>query len=177
MPSTYKLISSVSIPSGSTQSTLDFTSIPQNYQNLEIWLSVHSPSSLGTDTIGLRFNGVSTSTYYSNRVQGYGQYGQSATSVGADTRTQVGLIDDNANSANNYFTFTKIFIPNYSGTQRKDFISDSVSEYNDQYKLIRLSRNIWDGTNAITSISMSIFSAGYSFGGYTNAYLYGIANS
>jgi hypothetical protein len=176
MPSAFEYIAKVSVAASASQATIQFASIPQTYKDLYIIISAHSPSSAGTDTIGIQFNG-SSSSYSMSLIQGYGQYGQSGATITGATKSWVGLIPDNNPAAQN-FSATSIYIPNYSGTLTKGFMSNTQDAGNTQYLLLRSIKNLWTGTAAITQIDLSIISGGsYAFGQYTNAYLYGIKNT
>lgn len=177
MANTYDLLQTINVASGSSQSTLAFSSIPSTYKDLAIRISCKSNStSAGEDTLGVRFNGDSGSNYNSTLIQGYGSSGQSAAAVGVGTLAWTGTITDNQTSSSTWcFSSINLYIPNYSSSNSKGFIANAYDEGNVTAALMRMFKNKWTGTAAINSIVFTILSGGsYSFGQYTNAYLYGI---
>jgi hypothetical protein len=176
MPSAFEYIAKVSVAASATQATLSFTSIPQTYKDLYIILSNHSASSAGTDTTAIQFNS-STSSYSMSLIQGYGNAGQSGATITGATKSWIGLIPDNSGNAN-YFGSTSVYIPNYSGTLTKGFLSNTTDAGATVNTLLRSTKNLWTGTAAITQIDITVVSGGaYIFSQYTNAYLYGIKNT
>lgn len=177
MANTYKLLQTVSVGASSSSSAITFSSIPNTYKDLAIRISCKSTTTLGEDTLGIRFNGDSGSNYNTTLLQGYGSAGQSAAAVGTGTLAWTGLITDNQSSSTTWaFGSTNIYIPNYAGSNQKGFIANGYDEGTPTAALMRMFKNKWTGTAAINSITITILSAGsgYVFGQYTNAYLYGI---
>jgi hypothetical protein len=163
---TYKLISSVIVGAGGA-SSMDFTSIPQTFTDLEILVSGRTT---GTGNgINITFN--SNTTGYTNiAIQGNGG---SVNSYGTYNRNagMFGYSGDTANS----FGSTKIYIPNYAGSTNKSYSADAVSESNNTTAYMNLVAGIWSNTSAITSISLVPMDG--TLVQYSTAYLYGISNA
>ncbi len=178
MANTYTLINKIEVGAGSSQSLLTFTSIPQTYTDLELRISCHSSTSLGTDTLGIRFNSDTANNYYTTLLQGYGSFGVSAAQVGVGSLAWTGLIEDTANGAD-VFAVATIRLADYAGSRNKTILADSYSDVNRPDTLLRLFGDTWNNSSAINRIDINILSAGtgYVFGQYTTAYLYGIKNS
>jgi hypothetical protein len=105
---TYQLISSVTVGAGGA-SSMDFTSIPQTYTDLEILVSGRTTGA--GNGINITFNS-NTSGYTNAAMQGNGS---GVSSYGTYNRNagMFGYSGDTANS----FGSTKIYIPNYAGSR------------------------------------------------------------
>ena len=168
---TYKLVSQVTVGSGGAVS-IDFTSIPQTYTDLQIVLSGRSNYSNLTDTLYVKCNGLSTN----NRSMwvigdGLNAIASSSTAVNNFVRDING-----ATSTTSVFASVQIYVPNYTSSNYKSFSSDGVTETNAGGAGVRLgfTNGTWSSTAAITSISLT---ADGNFVEYTTAYLYGIVNT
>jgi len=163
---TYKLISSVSVGSGGA-SSMDFTSIPSTYTDLEILVSGRTTGA--GNGINITFN--SNTTGYTNiAIQGngstVGSYGTYNRNAG-----MFGYSGDTANS----FGSTKIYITNYAGSNNKSYSADAVSESNATTAYMNIVSGLWSNTSAITSISLAPMDG--TLVQYSTAYLYGISNA
>jgi hypothetical protein len=163
---TYTLISSVTVGSGGA-STIDFTSIPATYTDLEILLCGRCTG--GGNGVNVSFN--SNTTGYTNSAlqssgSAIGSYGTYNRNVGLVTR---------AAETSDTFGSTKILIPNYAGSINKSYSSDSVAENNSTTAYSTLTGGLWSNTSAITSISLAPMDG--SFVQHSTAYLYGISNA
>jgi hypothetical protein len=147
-------------------SSLDFSSIPQNYTHLEIRF-VGSGNTANTG-IRARFNGDSGATQYSF----YYSYGDGTTGTNTNTTGQsFAYFGSISNPGTNSASMAVAQIQNYANTN----IFKSHSAFNYQYggtQYITLTAGTWKSGSAITSIS--ILPQSGTFNQYCAAYLYGI---
>lgn len=173
MANTFELISSTVVGAGGAAS-IDFTSIPSTYTDLQIFFSGRTTSNAGQTWAPVRptFNGSSSTWSY---IGLYGD-GSSASSSGNASSSEFGQNSSSLSTANT-FSSTVIYIPNYAGANAKSSSADSVSENNAASALSGLLADLWNTTSAITSISLQVPSAYGLWAQYSTAYLYGIKNS
>jgi hypothetical protein len=176
MANTHVLISSVTVGAAGAAS-IDFTSIPGTYTDLQVVVSAFSSfGSYGTDRLAIRFNSDTSTNYSWKQLQGFGSFGVTTASYTSQTNIWIGVICDAAN--NNAFSSTSVYIPNYASSSQKYISSDSVGESNQAPELCELVAGVWTGTSAITSISIyPPNTTYYNLGQYSIASLYGIKNS
>lgn len=173
MANTYTLISSVTVGSGGA-SSIDFTSIPATYTDLQIVLSGRSSFASKVASVYGRFN--SSSTGYTNRVL-YGETTGTGSFTPSLSYAHMGYISASSTTSNT-FGSVSIYIPNYAGSAYKSISTDAVTEDNAstyQSGVQAMVAALWSNTSAITSVSLTL-DAG-NFNQYSNAYLYGIKNS
>lgn len=168
MPNTFIEIATVTVGAGGATS-IDFTSIPQTYDNLMLKLSLRS-STTTIDT-KMEFNGITTG-YSRTSLTGSG----AAAGFGSASDAWVGATVSSAHTAN-AFSSSEIFIPNYTLNVNKMYSTDSVSENNATTAYQLLNANLWSNTNAITSIKFSGLTTAITFVQHSTATLYGIKNS
>ena len=173
MATTFIKIASVTVGSGGA-SSIDFTSIPATYTDLQVLLSVRSSTTGGNAWVGLklRFNS-STSGYTDRAVAGNGSTAFSF----ANTYGNFGFLGDVDMSDNTASTFgnTSLYCPNYAGSQFKSYSSDSVQENNATLAQADLVAGLWSNTSAITSINLTLNTG--NFVQHSTATLYGISKS
>ncbi len=169
-PVTLSKIATVTVGAGGA-SSINFTNIPQIYTDLKIVCSVRWSGS-GTDTLGVQFNS-STSGYSSRWITGSG----AAASSGSDSSSVIALgyqaLGGSTTTAN-VFGNTEIYIPNYTSSNHKSAMSDTVSENNGSTAWQALNAGLWSNSAAITSITLSPYSATGNFTQYSTATLYGV---
>jgi hypothetical protein len=175
MATTYTLIQSVVVPSGN-QANIDFTAIPNTFTDLEIVYSARANrADLVADGVFIRFNADYTTANYNNR----GIIGSGSGNASADyqiTAGRAGLTNALLASSASIFGTSKVYIPNYTGGQRKVWSADGASENNGTQAYLQWGCGRWTGTAAITQIR--IFpEVGTLWIENTTAYLYGIKNS
>jgi hypothetical protein len=171
MANTYTLIASVTVGSGGAAS-MDFTSIPQTYTDLQILVSTRKATSGSTD-LGITFNGV-TSGYYYRHLKGNG----ATVSSGLGSNSSYYYIEDvvpGSDYTANTFGSATIYIPNYTSSNAKSMSTDGVSENNSTTAFTNLNAGLTNATAAITSIGIK--SGTGSLAQYSTAYLYGISNA
>ena len=169
MANTFELISSYTA-TGSV-SSIEFTSIPQTYTDLAIFLSGRADASYGQayyETY-LIVNGVSGS--------GRDLYGN-GTSAASATSGEIRIWGvPSSGATSNTFSNAWIYIPNYASTSTYKSISiDSVSENNATASMAALTASIYSSNTAITSLGLNPYDTG-NFVTNSTAYLYGVKNA
>jgi hypothetical protein len=165
MATTYTLISSVTVGSGGA-ATIDFTSIPSTYTDLNIILSGRGTAD--TFNAYVRFNS-STSNYSQRRLQGTGTVAESTTD------TEIIIYNVRSSYTATVFSNGSAYIPNYAGSNYKSVSVDTVTENNATVNRNVLNAGLWSDTSAITSVNL--VAASGNFAEYSTAYLYGISNA
>jgi len=164
MANTYTLISSVTVGSGGAANII-FSSIPQTYTDLVIKLSGRG-SSGGESNITVVFN--SGSTYAGKRLYSDGS------TPSSDSTSQWGGFSNASTFTASTFSSNEIYIPNYTSSNAKSWSVDSANETNATNVLMGIGGQLWNGTGAITSITLTPDNV---FAQYSTAYLYGISNA
>ena len=168
---TYNLIASNTVGSGGA-SSITFSSIPSTYTDLKVVYSFRGTTT-GANDVRVTFNG-STANYTSRILFGNGSTAASITDT--NTFASYAGIQNNSSTTTSTFSNGEIYVPNYtvSGVN-KSFSGDAVSENNATSAVTELGANVWTGTAAITSVTLTNPSG--DFVQYSTAYLYGIKNS
>ena len=167
---TYQLISSVTVGSGGA-SSIDFTSIPATYTDLNLIVSARASTANNT-ALQIYFNN-STGSYDLKRLTGDGA---TAFSDGLTANTYLRAIGtDQANFTASSFGNVSIYIPNYTSSTNKSVSIDGVTETNATTAYASLLAGIRNNTAAINQITIIPDSG--NFAQYSTAYLYGIKNS
>jgi hypothetical protein len=151
----------------SAQASIEFTSIPQDFTDLVVLLSVRSSRTEAVDGLEFRPNG-STTNFSWRRLFGDGATGNSS----SGTNTEMSLINS-ANNTSNTFTNVAFYIPNYTSAANKSFSSDGVTENNATTAYQALYAGLWSQTTAITSLYFGSATANNLIAGSTIS-LYGI---
>jgi hypothetical protein len=160
----FKLLSSVTVGSGGA-SSIDFTSIPNNYRDICLFITLRNG---GIEAADFRLNGDTTSSYTWYYVQSTG----TSMTRGAATGTSVAeAMVTNGTSTSNTFSSSVLYFPNYTSGVHKVFSLETAEEESATTAYMRLAGGRWANTSAITSIS--IFGA-TNFVQHSSAYLYGI---
>jgi hypothetical protein len=171
MATTYTLISSVTVGSGGAAS-IDFTSIPSTYTDLQLVMSLRSAGTgVSTRYASVSFNS-NTSNYSYRRLYGNGS------SAGSDSGTLriIGTIPGSTVTANT-FASLQMYVPNYAGSNNKSYSCDSVEENNATGAEADLIAGLWSNSAAITSIAITSDQGSFNLVQYSTAYLYGISNA
>lgn len=125
----------------------------------------------------MQVNGSSASNYTDTALVGDSS---TATSYRETATSQWTIANMPASSAtSNTFNNAEIYIPNYAGTNKKPLSSFSVTENNSAVAgntYIYSIAALWNLTNAITQITLSMGASGNFVSG-SSFYLYGIKNS
>lgn len=172
MANTLQLISSGTVGSGGAAS-IDFTSIPQTYDDLMAIISVRGVNSGGPESyfVYASFNGLTTNRTY-RRVEATG----SSVSTDSGSNYPVAVAGGTGGTVS---TFSKgtFYIPAYSLTSaNKIYSADWGSEHNSTSNWdVGMIAGLWSVTSAITSISITL--SGSNLAQHSTAYLYGIKKS
>lgn len=143
--------------------TIDFTNVPQDYDDLLILVSDRSDRSAVNDAVMIRCNGTT--------VTGLRLFGS-----GSSTTSTAGFSAINvAGSATaNTFSNIKFYISNYSSsTSAKPASLDAVGENNTTTAYQTIAAGLFNSTSAVTSIVL-YQETGTNFVQYSSASLYGI---
>jgi hypothetical protein len=153
-------------------SSIVFDNIPATgYTDLKIVASARSQRSIEVDGSLIRFNGDTTAgNYTSKRIYGSG------TAISSDT-TYTGPFTSAEGATAKAFAVSEAYIPNYSvAGVPKIYYVESASENNAANAYVASQANLWSGTAAITSITLTPevgpnFMTGSTFGLYAVAAL------
>jgi hypothetical protein len=128
------------------------------------------------DQMGLRFNGVTTSSYAYTFLRGDGSgSGTSYSPNDTETSGLIGLINA-ANATSNVFSNGELYIPNYTSSTQKPSGTFTAMEHNDTSAYVTLTAHLGTQTAAISSITF-LSRNGNNFISGSSFYLYGIKNS
>lgn len=174
MPTTYQLISSVTVATATANVT--FSSIPGTFNDLEIRYTARDTSDTPLTEIVTTFNGESSSgTLLSSTIL----LGEGSLGVLSRRYSSQGYPRHMINEPSTYtastFSIGSFYIPDYTSTTSKPLSLFGTSENNATDNTgMNASSSLYRNTAAITSINLksaSTFVTGSSF------YLYGIKNS
>jgi len=154
--------------------TMDITSIPGDYQTLVAYVFARGDNaSAGSEECRLRFNNDSGANYSTQINVTDGNVQASSEVVGA-TGAPFAYIPKNSALANAYGT-AEIWIPQYTGTTRKTFLSISSNGVSTAAQGVQgvIMGGVWASTSAITRITLlPVTSANFKAGSFFR--LYGI---
>lgn len=167
-----ELINTISVGSGGA-SSITFSSIPATFTDLVLVISGRTASSAVNDQMVVRFNGDSAGNYLWRALIGTGaaisnSNNEYVTSIGSGHFSA-------ATNTTSAFGSASFFIPNYALAKKKTFTSEAVyaRDAATGTGLLSLGGGNWEGTAAITSISISASSAS-NLVEFSSASLYGI---
>lgn len=166
MSDKYVKIQSVTVGSGGATS-IDFTSIPNNYDDLLVKLSTRTSDSSDGQVVNIAFNN-STSNISARLL-----YGTGGSAVSGTSTSNVIFTSGNSATAST-FGNGEVYFPNYAGSTNKSFSSDSVSENSlntTAYQV--LLAGLWSQTTAINQLTFTP-GASANFMQHSTATLYGI---
>jgi hypothetical protein len=166
---TYKLIETKSL--ASAQASIVFSSIPQTYTDLMLVFSMRGDVASTYVSTAIRFNSDSGSNYTNRLLYGEGSGGGFPALA---TTTQIQWVYSNGTTSTaNTFGNAQVYIPNYTNSTSKVVLMDSVSENNATESIQALTYSYWNGTAAITTLSLTT-QAGTNLLTGSTASLYGI---
>ena len=151
----------------STQASISFNSIPQDYTDLVLLVSSRSDGAFTSSEIDIALNG-SSSDFTGRYLYGSG----SAAGVATDT-TLVGVSSAASNTADTFGNAT-IYIANYTGSTNKSISTDSVGESNATTAYMAIAATLWSQTAAITSLTLQLDNGVRNFVAGSTASLYKI---
>lgn len=168
MAVTHTLIETVTV-GVSGAASIEFSSIPQTYTDLQIVASVRSddPSTNGSF---IKFNN-NTSNYSSRWV-----YGNGGSAASATFSTTQGVDINAATQTASTFASFSVYIPNYAGSTNKSYSTDGVTETNGTTAFQELIAGLWSNTSAINQVTFYL-SGSNKFVQHSLVSLYGIKNS
>jgi hypothetical protein len=142
---------------GTDQSSVSFTSIPQDGTDL---LLVHSAkvndASISADLV-IQFNGDTGANYSFRRLNGTGATATSDTGSSNALFFLAGPATGTTATSNTFGT-GQMYIPNYTGTTAKSGSYDGVIENNATSTTMAIGAVLYTGTSAITSLLVRAFS-------------------
>jgi len=172
MANTFVAIATVTVGSGGS-STIEFSNIPQTYTDLALYISGRTSYSSDTnDQIRIYLNGI-TSTYGHMMAVGNGSakdWDGSQTAPGVNAQTVTSAMTSSV------FSNDDIYILDYTSSNPKHALHNHTAENATTTAYITHAATRWNGTNPITSLSISTF-RGSGWAQYSSATLYGIKNS
>jgi hypothetical protein len=169
MANTYVPIATTTVGSGGT-TTIEFASIPQTYTDLKIVVSARMDRAVTRQSLNVWFNN-STGSWTGRRLAGYDS-SSVLSDVASTTYYQIPQGTGTSATAST-FSNSEYYIPNYTSSNNKSILSDSVTENNSITAWISdLGAGLWSNTAAITSIKID--GNGYNFLQYSTITLYGI---
>ena len=174
VPNSYASIGTVTVGSGGA-STITFSSIPSTYTHLQIRISAQTNrATYGTDSIAMRFNSDTTSSYDTHELIG----ANGSANAYSTTSTNTPYWDAMGTSTSGAFGAGIFDILDYANTNKyktsRLFLgSDNNGSISSNTGAITLGSGLWQSTNAITSINfLPIY--GSLFNQYSTFALYGI---
>ena len=172
MTNTYTLISSVTVGSSVTD-TIEFTSIPSTYTDLNLVFSTRDNSSgSSANNVIIKLNN-SASLQDEKAILGTGS---SVLPLSNSDSVILYVYTSTSLATSNTFGNTSMYIQNYAGSNFKSISIDGVTENNATAALQFFNAGLFKSTSPITSISLTA----YNFASYvqhSTAYLYGISNA
>lgn len=169
MPKGMQPIATYNVGAGGT-TYFNWHTIPQNYTDLMLLISIRSSGNIGNRPIGVYFNftGYPGPT---NHQYGTGTgTGTSVTSLSAFMA--FGAVNDTAHTSG-IFSSHKIYIPNYTSTTFKQVMFESVAENNGAASTQQFGTNLWKQNYPVTSMQFDL--SGDTMLQHSSFTLYGIS--
>ena len=154
-------------------SFINFNSIPQTFTDLKLVISSRSNLSALYDFMYIRFSGDTASNYSNTRIQGDGAASSSANQ--SSITASYFAMSAAATATSNTFSNLEMYLPNYTGANYKQIVTDSVTENNATNAYETMWAGLWRNTSAVSS--MSIVCNTGSFVQYSTFSLYGVLRS
>jgi len=151
--------------SGSVASIL-FSSIPQTYTDLVVKVSTRDTGA--SQHMFFDLNGTAPTGFSNTLLFGDG----SSTYSQRRTDGLLTFTNETSSSTANTFNSMDFYIPNYTSSNYKQIILDSVTEQNGSGAYSNLMAILWRNTAAINSIGLG--AAGTAFAQYSKFSLYGV---
>jgi len=162
-------LGTVTVGSGAPN-TINFSNISQTYTDLIVKMSVRSNQPSSTNSgLYIYFNNDSSSIYSATTIEGNG-------SSVASYRNSTGAIwyslATASTATSNTFSSIEMYMPNYTSSNYKSVVLDSVTETNSGTAYQDLAAGLYRSTNAITSVYIS--NGGQTLAQYSEFSLYGV---
>ena len=147
-------------------STVTFSSIPQNYEHLQI-RAIHKPSTSGDFDWSIQFNGDTAANYSKHQVFGDGT---SAIATGTASQTQI------SGGFNQYTDWgsTVMDILDYQNTNKNKTVRTLTGADRNGAGVVGIRSGYWNSTSAVSSILIIPTSGSTGFAQYSSFALYGI---
>lgn len=162
---TFFKIATVTVGSGGA-STINFTSIPSTYTDLQVMFSTRVSGSGNYLQCNVGINGQSSGTNITART-----FWATGSSAGSNT-SEYGFHSTAASATASTFANASIYFPNYAGSTNKSYSVDDVTETNATDAVRHLTAGLWSQTAAINQLTFTPSSG--TFDQYSSATLYGI---
>ena len=163
MAFTYSKLAEVTL--ASSASSIDFTNIPQNYNDLKIVASVRNN---GAQYYGRVYFNANT-TGYSRK----GLYGDGTSAGSLSIANEYTFVSNPSTYTANTFSNFEMYVPNYNGSTNKSFSIDATTENNATISYLWMYAGLWSNTTSITRITLEP-NPGDLFVQYSTATLYGV---
>jgi len=136
---------------GSSQASITFSSIPQDYDDLIIKVSTRNTNSTAGHRLGeIELNGSSANFSAVNLL---------GTGSAVATQTQYSNLVFRAaggGTTANTFGNADIYISNYTASSSKSISSDSVYENNGTSVILEIIETLWSNSAAVTSVTLTL---------------------
>lgn len=163
--SSYESIQTITV-TGSTASSIDFSTVPSGYKHLQLRITARSIYSVDAVSPYLRFNGDSNSNYILKQVYFDGTSNTNGSNASSATTAVIAsqIVSNYGSGSTNIFSPVIIDITDYANTNKFKTVrsiggwtSNGTANYQWQYR-----GGIWRSTNAITSINITVDGGGNS---------------
>ena len=132
----------------SSQSSITFSSIPQDYDDLVVLIAARTTRNATGDNLQFSFNG-SSSNFTAIRLIGNGgsvlTFGNAVSYIGEAP---------SANNTADTFGNTQVYISNYASSNNKSYSVDDTAENNGSTGHTTLTAGLWSVSTAISSIGI-----------------------
>lgn len=148
----YESIQTFTVGSGG-DSSITFNSIPSGYKHLQLRVAVRTNRSGGDDSVSVRFNGDTGSSYTWHGLYGTGSSVGSQASTSQTAATILGEVLSDTQLANT-FTVGIVDILDYTNTSKNTTLRSLNGVDGNGYGQMRLHSGLWLNTSAITSLTV-----------------------
>jgi len=132
----------------SSQSSITFSSIPQDYDDLVVLIYARTTRATVSDFLDIQFNG-SSANQSCILLNGDGSAIQNYSLSSLQVVTANG-----ANTTSNTFANGSVYVSNYTSSSAKSVFGDSAGENNATNNSILIASGRWNDTAAITSLAV-----------------------
>jgi len=167
----YSSISTVTVGSGGA-SSITFSSIPSTYTHLQIRAISRSAQAASTDSMYMRFNGISTTSYSWHYLKGDGS-SATASAYASDNVMYAGTTPA-ASATSGLFGVTIIDILDYANTNKNKTVRVLDGYDANGSGVVELRSNAWYSTSALTDILIANYTGSANFAQYSQFALYGV---
>jgi len=165
-------IRSYVVPSGGVAS-ITFDNIPSTYSHLQLRLIGKTDRAANLNSPYIRFNNISSSSYWWHGLYGDGASAYGEASNGADTGVIIERFTGNT-GATNMFGAGVLDILDYTNTNKYKTVRYLAGADVNGAGQITLGSGVWNSTNAITRIDFVQGYAATNFLQFTSVALYGV---